>query len=100
MCLRGYWQEHCFSKADSEGRDFKIEVSGGFVDIVAICGADGARRSKDRVARKQMAGVFAGVTRAGAASGAPTKAKRSRFLPLFVYAPMASAVRVGEKRIY
>jgi hypothetical protein len=35
--------------------------------------ADGMRRLSDQIVRTQMADVFAEVTPAGAASGAPTK---------------------------
>ena len=45
--------------------------SSGFVDIVRIYETDGMRRTSDRVTRWQIAYVFAGVTRAGAASERP-----------------------------
>jgi hypothetical protein len=49
-----------------------FQISDGFVDIVCISEADGTRRMPDRVTRRQMGHIFAGVRRAGAASGAPT----------------------------
>ena len=54
------------------GNRRQFQISDGFVDLAPVHEMDGTRRRSDRVARMQMADVFAGVTPAGGASPAPT----------------------------
>ena len=54
------------------GNRRQFQISDGFVDLAPVHEMDGTRRRSDRVARRQITDVFAGVTPAGGASPAPT----------------------------
>ncbi len=54
-----------------EQRRRRFQISNGSVDIVRIYDSDGTWRILDRVTWRQIGHIFAGVTRAGAASGRP-----------------------------
>src|SRR5580704_12970039 len=67
----GFWSR----RGEKEISDFRFQIWDGSVGIVGIFEAIETRRMRDRVTRRQVGHIFAGVTRAGAASERPSEEK-------------------------